>query len=145
MKSPIELHDKFKNYPLCPERKEVDIEYLLDIQLDRATSLGLLSTDKEGKLKYKGQSKLITNLKPKESYVIHYQYLNFLLEQGYSVTKVEAILIFDEGYTMKHYIDKMVELRVRAKEKKQSCEPDTFKKCMNSLYGKTCECVENLC
>lgn len=139
---PEDLHDKFREYPLFPERKQITGDQLSDIQKERAVALGLATGDGKD---YKSQTKLITDLTPKENYVIHFQCLKLALQEGCKVTKVHKILEWTEDYYMKSYIDHMVSLRVKAKESGQTSLAETIKRCMNSLYGKTCERVENRC
>lgn len=140
---PDELHEKFKEYPLFPERKVVDYEELSDIQKDRARILGLLT--KSNPPRYRSAPKLITDLKPKKEYVIHYQNLIYAVKLGCKVTKIHEILMFTEDFYMRKNIDMLVKMRTEDKQKGKTCEADTMKKCMNSLYGKTCERMENRC
>lgn len=134
---PINLHDKFKEYPLLPERKKIPKEWLSDLQIERAENLHIIHNNT-----YHCTEKLITDLYPKHKYVIHYQNLKFAMEHGYVVKKVYRIMRFVEGLYMGKYINTMVEKRVQAKENNQNTTADYIKKLMNSLYGKFMERVE---
>ena len=102
---PDNLHDKFDDYPLCPEQKIIIDSMLSEHQLNQKGFLHLTS-DKT--------AKLITDLTPKIKYVCHYRNLKLYLELGYKVTKIHQILLFDQEPWMKPYIDINTNLRKQA-------------------------------
>ena len=61
---PEELHDKFKEFPPCPETLAPKEEWLSDFQQDLI---------KENKMKYSKCPKLIPRSMKHEKYVIHYR------------------------------------------------------------------------
>jgi hypothetical protein len=81
---PEELHDKHNEYPLAPERMEVN-------KMD----------------------KLIPNLNNKEKYVIHYKTLKQCLSLGLRLTKVHRGVKFVEEPWLKKYIQLNTDLRTK--------------------------------
>ena len=81
-----ELHDLHNEYPLAPERLEIN------------------------KVK-----KLIPNLNNKTSYVLHYKNLKLYESLGMKVTKIHRGIKFEESPWLKEYIDMNTNLRAKAK------------------------------
>ena len=129
---PEELHDKFKDYPLCPEIKNISENMLAEYQkyLNDKLNIKYNSTDK----------KLILDLLPKKNYKVYYKNLEYYLKLGLKVTKVHKILTFDEKPFLKEYIDLNTELR---KKSKNDLEKDLFKLMNNAIFGKSMENVLN--
>ena len=77
---PKELHDKFVDYPLCPEIKSVNEDMLSKYQkyLNDKLNIKYNSTDK----------KLILDLLPKKNYKVNYKNLEYYLKLGLKVTKI---------------------------------------------------------
>ena len=129
---PENLHDKFKDYPLCPEIKNLSENMLSDYQkyLNDKLNIKYNSTDK----------KLILDLSPKKNYTVYYKNLESYLKLGAKVTKVHRILTFDEKPFLREYIDLNTELR---KQSKNDLEKDLFKLMNNAIFGKSMENVLN--
>jgi hypothetical protein len=106
-------HDKFREYPLAPERKM-------------------------GK---SGTEKLILDLHPKVEYVVHYRLLKEYLKQGFVVTKIHRVIEFTQSAWMKPYIDFNTEKRKQ--KGISDFEKDFFKLMNNAVFGKTMENVRN--
>ena len=83
---PKELHDAHNEYPLAPERLEIN-----------------------------KVEKLISNLNNKTSYVLHYKNLKLYESLGMKVTKIHRGIKFEESPWLKEYIDMNTNLRVKAK------------------------------
>ena len=79
------LHDLHSDYPLAPERVEVN------------------------KI-----NKLIPNLGDKKKYIIHYENLKQYLSMGLKLTHIHRGIIFEESQWLKKYIDLNTELRTAA-------------------------------
>ena len=124
---PEELHDLHNDYPLAPEKINVDkynlSEYCKRISEKYGISTGLVS-------------KLIPTLGKKEKYVLHYRNLQLYIDLGLKVTNVHRVLEFNQSTWLKQYIDFNTEKRKNAKN---AFEKDFFKLMNNSVFGKTME------
>ena len=129
---PEELHDKFKNYPLCPEIKSIIEDMLSEYQKYLNDKLNDKYSQKD--------KKLILDLLPEKNYKIYYKNLEYYLKLGIKVTKVHRILTFDEKPFLKEHIDLNTELR---KKSKNELEKDLFKLMNNAILGKSMENVLN--
>ena len=129
---PKELHNKFKDYPLCPEIKNIPEDNLSEYQNYLNNKLNIKYTEKD--------KKLILDLLLKKNYKIYYKNLEYYLKLGLKVTKVHKILTFDEKPFLKDYIDLNTNLR---KEAKNDLKKDLFKLMNNAIFGKSMENVLN--
>ena len=129
---PKELHDKFVDYPLCPEIKNIPEDMLSEYQKYLNDKLNIKYNEKD--------KKLILDLLPKKNYKVYYKNLEYYLKLGLKVTKVHRILTFDEKPFLKEYIDLNTELR---KQSKNDLEKDLFKLMNNAIFGKSMENVLN--
>ena len=129
---PKNLHNKFKDYPLCPEIKSIPENMLSEYQkyLNKKLNIKYNENDK----------KLILDLSNKKNYKIYYKNLEYYMKLGIKVTKVHKILTFDEKPFLKEYIDLNTELR---KKSKNDLEKDLFKLMNNAIFGKSMENVLN--
>ena len=129
---PKELHDKFKDYPLAPEIKNIPENNLSEYQNYLNNKLNIKYNEKD--------KKLILDLLPKKNYKIYYKNLEYYMKLGIKVTKVHKILTFDEKPFLKNYIDLNTNLRKKAKN---DLEKDLFKLMNNAIFGKSMENVLN--
>ena len=129
---PKELHDKFKDYPLCPEIKNIPEDNLSEYQNYLNKKLNIKYSEKD--------KKLILDLLPKKNYKIYYKNLEYYMKLGVKITKIHKILTFDEKPFLKGYIDLNTELR---KNSKNDLEKDLFKLMNNAIFGKSMENVLN--
>ena len=96
---PVELHDKFKEYPPAPQTIAPDIEWFSDFQHEQAEKHGIV---KNGV--YQGAPKLIPHLYKHTNYVIHYRNLKYLGELGVRITKLHKTISFQQTAWMLPYI-----------------------------------------
>ena len=129
---PENLHNKSKDFPVCPEIKSINENNISDYQKYLNNKLDIKYNEK-GK-------KLILNLLPKKNYKVYYKNLDYYLKLGIKVTKVHKILTFDENPFLKEYIDLNTNLRKYAKN---DLEKDLFKLMNNAIFGTSIENVLN--
>ena len=124
---PKEQHNLHNEYPLAPEKIRVTEDMLSNYCKKIAAKYNISTCF---------VSKLITNLRNKEKYVLHYRNLELYINLGLKVTKVHRVLQFDQSNWLKQYIDFNTEKRKNAKN---AFEKDFFKLMNNSVFGKTME------
>ena len=129
---PKELHDKFVDYPLWPEIKNIPEDMLSEYQKYLNDKLNIKYNEKD--------KKVMLDLLPKKNYKVYYKNLEYYIKLGLKVTKVHRILTFDEKPFLKEYIDLNTELR---KNSKNDLENDLFKLMNNAIFGKSMENVLN--
>ena len=132
IKIPKELHEKFKDYPLCPEIKNIPEDNLSKYQTYLNNKLNIKYNEKD--------KKLILDLLPKKNYKIYYKNLEYYMKLGIKVTKIHKILTFNEKPFLKEYIDLNTNLRKKAIN---DLEKDLFKLMNNAIFGKSMENVLN--
>jgi len=128
---PEELHDKFKQFPPCPENIAPCDDWLSDYQKEIA---------KKNNIKTTSCKKLIPHLYEHKNYCIHYRNLKFVHELGVKINKIHNIISFKQAKWLKPYIDFNTQKR---KEAKNDFEKDFFKLLNNAVFGKTMENVKN--
>ena len=128
---PVELHEKFKEYPLFAVTRSVGKDELSEYQN---------SILKLNKTKHNEKSnKLILDLYKKEKYLIHYRYLQKAVELGYVVTKIHQTIEFKQSKWLEPYISKNTAYRQEKGNSKFL--KDLYKLLNNAIYGKTNENV----
>ena len=80
---PAELHEEHNSYPLAPEIKVVEKEWMSDYQKRLVEDLDLKTPDCK---------KLLLTLQDKKNYVVHYRNLQFYLKQGMKLKRVHRVL-----------------------------------------------------
>ena len=100
---PKELHNKFKDYPVAPEIKNIPENMLSNYQKYLNNKLNIKYSEKD--------KKLILDLLPKKNYKIYYKNLEYYMKLGIKITKVHKILTFEEKPFLKDYIDLNTNLR----------------------------------
>ena len=122
-----ELHDKYNDYPLRPEKIEISSDMLSKYCGDISNKYGI---------KVGGVKKLVPSLRDKVKYVVHYRNLQYYLSLGMKLIKIHRALKFKQSNWLKEYIHFNTEKR---KNSKNAFEVQFFKLMRNCIYGKTCE------
>ena len=130
---PKELHDLHNDYPLAPEKMEITEDML---------SPYCKAIQKKFNISTGGVKKLVTTLRDKKNYVVHYKNLQLYVSLGMKIKKIHRVLEFDQSAWMKPYIEFNTNKR---KEAKNDFEKDFFKLMNNSVYGKTMENLRKRC
>ena len=92
---PHELHDLHKDYLLAPDRFQIEENILSDYQHHLFQDEGFS----------KPPLKLVSNLRSKTNYIIHYCILKLYLELGLHLTNVHRVFSFDQSPWLKNYIN----------------------------------------
>ena len=121
---PHELHDLHKDYPLAPERLQIEENILSDYQRYLLQDEGFS----------KPPPKLFPNLRYKTNYIIHYCNLMLYLELELRLTNVHRVLTFDQSRWLKNYINFNTRQPAAAKN---DFEKDFFKLMNNAVFGKS--------
>ena len=122
-----ELHDLHSDYPLCPEKIEVNYDMLSKYYKDIADWYDI---------KVGGVKKLIPNLGDKIKYVAHYKNLQYYLSLGMKLVKIHRILKFKQSSWLKKYVD------FNAKKRQESTDEfnkNLYKLMVNCISGKSTE------
>jgi hypothetical protein len=129
---PDELHDYFKDFPLFPENLKVTKEMFSEFQKDVYSDYELNPT-----------SRLMSTLTKKENYVTHFRMLQFAINHGFVVTKINSVAVCDQRPWLSDYIEFNNQLRTEADVEGDSFKVNNCKNMNNMFYGKTVEQVRN--
>ena len=129
---PEELHDAHSDYPLCPESAIIEPADLSPYTISLADKLGVRPS---------GCRKLVSTLKNKERYALHYRNLKLYVRLGMKVKKIHRVISFAQSRWLKPYIDFNTEQQKKAASE---FEKDFFKLMNNSVFEKTMVSVARL-
>lgn len=124
---PESLHDLHNGLPLAPEKMHITEDMLSPYCLRLMKEMGVSSGT---------CSKLVTTLRGKKRYVLHYRNLQLYLSLGMRLKRVRRVLEFDQSAWLSEYIMYNTAKRAQAKN---AFEKDFFKLMNNSVFGKTME------
>jgi len=127
LRYPDHLHQLHNEYPLAPERMNIETEMLSEKQLEIRLNYNI---------SHAHTTKLVPHLGARSHYVVHSAALKFYLEQGMELVRVHRCISFHQTQWMKPYVDLCSNLRALATNE---FERDFFKIMVNSVYGKTVE------
>ena len=127
---PAELHDHHNDYPIASQ--SLKIEY--DWQSDYCRAVRDKHNIPTGSV-----PKLVTTLRKKTKYVLHYENLVLYLSLGMKLTKIHRALSFNQSQWLKPYIDFNTQRRKEAKSRGDKFGDAFFKLMNNSVFGKTME------
>jgi len=128
---PEDIHDKLKEFPVCPENINVKQEWLSEFQEKLMKDLNVKTVD---------CNKLVPHLYDHKNYVIHYRNLKFVKNLGVEIGHVHNVISFKQKQWLETYISFNTECRKKAKDE---FEKDFFKLMNNAVFGKTMENVRN--
>ncbi|RGB25781.1 hypothetical protein C1646_771286 [Rhizophagus diaphanus] len=104
---PPQTHDYLMDLPPAVENIKVKREQLSPKQEKYL--------EKMGKKNYISTEKLITNLGPRDEYVLHYSELQYYVKLGIVVDEIQKVLSFDQSQWLEPYITLNSNLRKNAK------------------------------
>ena len=130
---PVELHDKFQEFPPALETLMPDIEWLTPYQREKGANTGIIHNGL-----FHGTNILVPLLYDRKIYVIHYKNLKNLESLGVQVTKKHKVKSFSPSLWLKPHIDFNAQKRAQTKHELKKA----YVKVMNnSVFGK---CMENV-
>nr|XP_018906984.1 PREDICTED: uncharacterized protein LOC109036984 [Bemisia tabaci] len=132
---PTELHDKFADFPMLPEKYVPELDELSEYQR-HLIEIGI------GKAPNPEVCKLISTLKEKRNYVVDYRMLKECLKQGIVLKEVKNYIQYEQEAWLKPYIEKNTHLRQLANN---DFEKDFYKGMNNALYGKQMQRMRDRC
>ena len=138
LEPPEGCKDLLNEFPLAPENRSVDPSELSDLQMRQYFNIYKKVPKKDTNSK---NPKLIADLNSKSKYIIHHQYLKFLLEMGYIVKEVYRVMTFRESCFMREYIEHCTKSRALARARGDESDADFWKLSANAVYGKFIENV----
>ena len=97
---PEELHDKFKEYPPCPQNLTPDITWFSDFQQEVCKKVWM--TNRET---YSGTNKLFPHEFEHKKYVLHYRNHEFIHNLGVNIDKLHRVISFKQEPWLKKYLD----------------------------------------
>ena len=124
---PKNIHYEHSDYPLAPEKINIQKEWFSDYCLEIVNEHNIITGTNK---------KLVKNLMDKNKYMLHYRNLQQFLQLGMKLKKIHRILKFKQKYWMKPYIDFNTQKR---KEATNDANKNPFKLLNNAVYGKTME------
>ena len=102
---------------------------ILEVDLDYREDLYNLHNDyplAPERIKIGNAEKLISNLKNKSNYVVHYENLKLYKNLGLKITKIHRGIKFEESAWLEKYINLRTKLRIEAKKSGNNFEVDFF-------------------
>ena len=85
------------------------------------------------------ETELVLTLEDKKNYLVHYRNLQFYLNQGMKLNRVQRVLQFDQECWMEPYNRMNTEFQ---KQAKNNFEENFYNLMNNSVFGKTMENVQ---
>jgi hypothetical protein len=87
---------------------------------------------------FKSEKKLLMTCRDKTEYVVHFKLLKFYLSMGMRVTRIHAVVKYQQDSIFRKYIDENSAKRQAATN---DFTKDLYKLLNNALFGKTMENV----
>ena len=106
LRYPDHLMDYFASFPPLPERKKVLCEELSPHTRQLGKTYGIKSN--------RPTTKLISDLRPKHKYTLHYAFLKHVLFLGVELIKIHRVVQFKQKAWLKPYIEANTLMRSKA-------------------------------
>jgi len=129
---PVEIREKTKSFPLCPENKTITFEMLSPYQKK-------VLKDVYNKSSY-NEKKLTSTFFDREKVVLHALNLQLYLKLGLKIKKIHRVIKFEQKPFMKSWVDFCTEKRSQSTN---DFTKNFWKLLVNSVYGKTIESLVN--
>lgn len=141
--APQAIHNKLASYPILPTPRKTSYEELSDYQ-KFLHGLSCPNMTKETRIRMaESNCKLVSDLLPKEKYILDIRLAKFALQLGYKITKVHRAIRFKQFPFLYKYVKRCTEIR-RTAEKRGDGAGKAFAKLMiNAVYGKFIQSVRN--
>ena len=123
-------------YPFAPEHRKIFHEFYEDYEDKKLTPFLQRWSDANEHVGMKEFNGLVCTLYDKEKYNVHWRLLRFYMEHGVIVKKVWFAVSFDEGFYLRGYVKKNIDIR---NTRKDELGKTVYKLLGNSIYGKTFE------
>ena len=125
-------HCEHSDLPLAPEKATVSYDQLSPYSRHLCDKF---------KLKHSlRSSKLLTTLRDKHRYIVHYRAFQLYVQLGLKVAHIHHGIMFDQSPYMKDYVDLNSKKRSEATN---NFDSNFFKLMVNSLYGKSLQRPDN--
>ena len=127
---PESIHNETATYPLAPAKEPIRESDLSPFMVDQHRR------SRPATANLRTEHKLLATERDKKNYPVHYRTLRLYLELGLVLKKVHRVIAFTQKPWLANYINGNIE---RRKQATTVFESDFFKKCNNSVFGKTQE------
>ena len=134
---PPECHEKLNDLPLAPYHETLTYEELSPYA--QKVQEHLLGSRRKHSYK---STKLVTSLKSKNRYLLHYLNLQLYLRLGAKIKRIHSVIKFKQRDYLKPFIEFTSKMRREAKTK---FAQDLWKLIANALYGKFIQDVRKYC
>lgn len=104
---PINIHKYHSDFPLAPERYDVDFKELSPL-CEKIYSFSNINKFKKENV---SETKLIPNLHNNKKYILHIKNVIYYLSLSMKLKKIHRIVSFDQKPFLKEYIKKLTNLR----------------------------------
>jgi len=130
----VQLHalSSHSEYPLCPEKINIPERNLSSYQKKLIQNLDIKYSDK--------QTKLTPHLGDRNSYILHYRNLQYYLQKGMKLKKINSIVSFTQKPWLRDFVKLNSDLRKNAKN---DLDRNLYKLVLNATFGKSMQQVRN--
>lgn len=109
---PSQLHETHNDYPIAPERVNIQVEMLSDTRFQLSLHYA--------RARANTNFTLVLNLMTKKKYVFYYLNLKFYMDHCMRLRKIHRGIKFDQAMWMERYISSNSKMRAQAKNKMEN-------------------------